>query len=253
MIQRRTSWAASLEDVSNELQRRVVQGRKDVPVKRTGQTLETSTVGKEGVAEGAADEVSGVSRHVATLVVTVKGEVETEEILEVLVLLAALAEHSGEVVAPILVKVDLSRKGTAATVGVLVDLRGDGGQLGEERDAVIKGRLPVVGLVETLLVSLCELGLVIEGRDGHGELGHGVKVCGEVVEHLVDKGGDLGLLGELTGELADLVCGRDLASEEEPEHGLGEHLGARGTLGELLLAVLDGASVETNALVCVED
>jgi hypothetical protein len=222
-------------------------------VKRTSETLETSAVREEWVTEGTANEMSGVGRDVATLVVAVESKVETEEILEVLVLLAALAEHGSEVITPILVEIDLSRKSTATTVGVLVNLGRNGRQLSEEGDAVIEGRLPVVSLIQALLVGLCELGLVVEGGDGHGELGHGVKVRGEVVEHLGDEGGDLGLLRELTGELANLVGGRNLAGEEEPEHSLGEHLSAGCALGKLALAVLDSASVETDALVCIED
>lgn len=224
-----------------------------LPVKGTGKTLETGRVGKEGIAESGTNQVGGVGRDVAALVVTVESEVETEEVLEVLVLLATLAKHGSVVVGPILVEINLGRESTAAVVSVLVDLGGNGGQLSEQRDGVVKGRLPVVSLVEALLVGLGELGLVVEGRDGHGELGHGVEVLGEVVEHLGDKGGDLGLLGELTGELADLVGGGDLAGEEEPEHGLGKHLGARLALGEFLLAVLDGAAVEADTLVGVED
>lgn len=222
-------------------------------MKRSGKTLETSTVRKERIAESAANKVSGVGRDVATLVVTVQSKVETEEILEVLVLLARLAEHSGIVVRPILLKVDLSRQSTAAAVSVLVDLGGNGRQLSQQGDTVVKGRLPVVGLVETLLVGLGELGLVVESRNSHGELGHGVQVLGEVVEHLGDELGDLSLLGQLAREDANLVGGRDLAGKEEPEHGLGKHLSASLALGEDLLAVLDGAAVETDTLVGIED
>jgi len=221
-------------------------------VKRTSEALETGAVAEEGIAESAADQVGGVGRDVAALVVTVKGKVETEEILEVLVLLAALAEHGSKVVRPILLEVNLTRKGSAALVRVLVDLGGDGRELGEQRNAVVKGRLPVVGLAEALLVGLGELGSVVEGRDSNGELGHGVKVLGEVVKHLVDIVGKLTLLGELARELADLVGGGDFAGEEKPEHGLGKHLSASLALGQLLLAVLDGAAMEANTLVGVE-
>ena len=54
-------------------------------------TLQTSAVAEEGVAKSRADQVSSVRRHVATLVVTVQSKVETEKILETLVLLARLA------------------------------------------------------------------------------------------------------------------------------------------------------------------
>lgn len=219
----------------------------------TGKTLKTGTVGQEGVGQSAANQVSGVSRDVTTLVVTVKSKVETEEILEVLVLLATLAKHGSKVVRPILLEVNLGRESTTATVRVLVDLGSNGGELGQEGDAVIKGRLPVVGLVQTLLISLGKLGLVVESRHSHGELSHGVEVLGEVIEHLGDKLRDLGLLSELAREAADLVGRGDLASEEKPEHGLGKHLGTSLALRELLLAILDGTAVEADTLVGIED
>src|SRR4051812_31521666 len=158
-------------------------GRREegsLPVKRSGEALETSAVAEEGVAESRADEVSGVGRDVAAFVVAVESEVQTEEILEVFVLLAAFPEHGGEVVGPVLLEVNLGGEGASTAVGVLVDLGGDGGELRKERDAVVKGRLPVVGLAEALLVGLGELGRVVERGDGHGELGHGVQVLGEV-------------------------------------------------------------------------
>lgn len=222
-------------------------------VERTSQTLETGTVGEERVAQSATNQVGGVGRDVATLVVTVKGEVETEQVLEVLILLAGLAEHGSKVIRPVLLEVNLGGQSTAALVGVLVDLGSDRGQLGQQRDGVIKGRLPVIGLVETSLVRLGKLGLVVERRNGHGELGHGVQVAGELVKHLGDELGDSGLLGKLAGEDANLVDRGDLAGKQKPEHGLGQHLGASLALGQLLLAVLDCAAVETDALVGVED
>lgn len=222
-------------------------------MKRTCQALQTSAVAQERITQGAADEMGRVRRDVATLVVAVQREIQPQQVLEVLVLLAALAQHGRKVVRPVLFEIDFRREGTAAPVRVVVDLGGYGGQLGQQADGVVKGGLPVVGLVEALLVGLCELGGIVQGGDGDGELGHGVEVLGEVVEHLVDKGGQLGLLGQLSREDANLACGGDLSGEEQPEHGLGQHLGAGLALGQLLLAVLDGAAVEADALVGIED
>lgn len=221
-------------------------------VEGAGETLETGAVAKKGVAQCATNQVGGMGRNVTAFVVTVEGEVETEEVLEVLVLLAALAEHGGEVVGPILLEVDLGGKSTATLVGVLVDLGRDSGQFGEKRDAVVKGRLPVIGLVEALLVRLGKLGCVVQGGNSNGKLGHWVEVLGEVVKQLGDKVWELALLGELTRELAGLVDRGHFASKQKPEHGLGKHLGAGLALGQLLLAVLDGAAVEANTLVGIE-
>jgi hypothetical protein len=62
----------------------------------------------------------------------------------------------------------------------------------------------------------------------------------------------LTLCSPLFAQTANLVRGRDLAGEEQPEHGFGQHLGAGSAFGELFLAVLDGAAVEADALVGVK-
>lgn len=80
-----------------------------------------------------------------------------------------------------------------------------------------------------------------------------MQVLWEGIEEGVDEVRELALLCELAGELAGLSDGWDLAGEEEPEHGLWEHLGAGSSLGELSLALLDCAAVEADALVCVEN
>src|SRR5207247_447695 len=103
--------------------------------------------------------MSGMGGHVSAFVVAVERKVETEEVLEVLVS-PAFSEHGGKIVSPILVEVDFGGERSASAVGVLVDLSGDGGQFTEQGDAVVKSRLPVVGLVQAPFVELSELGRV---------------------------------------------------------------------------------------------
>lgn len=43
--------------------------------------------------------------------------------------------------------------------------------------------LPVLGLMDTLSISLGKLALRVKGSNGRTELRHGVEVRGEVVEH----------------------------------------------------------------------
>ena len=50
-----------------------------------------------------------VGRNIATLVVAMQSEVQPQQILEVLVLLAAFAQHGCEVVRPILLWIYLRR------------------------------------------------------------------------------------------------------------------------------------------------
>ena len=144
-------------------------------------------------------------------------------------------------------------EGAAAFVAVLVDLGGYGGEFGEQGDAIVEGGLPVFGLVDALFVRFGKGGGVIEGGDGAGELGHWVQVGGKAIEHVFDEVWEGRFLGEFSREGADLGRRGDLAGQEQPEHGFGQHFGAGGAFGEDLLAVFDCSAVETDAFVCVED
>lgn len=189
---------------------------------------------------------------VAALVVAVESEVEAQDVVEALVLFAAFAEEDGEIVGPVLGAVEFLFADGVDFVGA-EDEGGDAGDLGEEGDAVVEGGLPVVGLVHALGVLFGEGGFGVECGHGHGELGHGVHVAGEGFDHGQDVLGQVRFFSQFARERPDLRGGGHLARQEQPEHGFGEHLGARSTLGQFLLAVLDGAAVEADALVGVED
>lgn len=218
-------------------------------VERTGETVEAGSEGEEGRAESTADQVSGVGRDVATLVVGVDGKVETEELDEVGVL--AEAELVGEVEGVVLVLLDGGD--LAALEDVLVDARSNVGELSNEVHGVLKGVGPVVLLVNTLGVGLGEGRGMLEGGHGQGELSHGVEVGRAVVDELLDELGDVGAGSPLSGEVADLLLGGDLAGQEKPEETLGERLLAAGGLGEKLLDLRDGLAAEADTLLRVED
>lgn len=131
-------------------------------VKRTGQTVQTGSEGEEGRAEGGANQVGGVGRDIATLVVSVDGQVQTHQLNEVSVV--AEAELVGEVERVVLVLLDGSD--LAAFEDVLVDASSDGGQLGNQVHGVLEGVSPVILLVNTLRVGLGERRGVLEGGDG---------------------------------------------------------------------------------------
>lgn len=182
-------------------------------VERTGQTVETSGDGQEGGGQGRADQVSGVGRDVATLVVSVDGQVETHQLNEVSVV--AEAELVGEVEGVVLVLLDGSD--LSALEDVLVDASGNGGQLGNQVHGVLEGVSPVLLLVDTLGVGLGEGRGVLESGDGKGELSHGVEVGRAVVDELLDELGDVGAGSPLGGQVADLLLGRNLTGQEKPE------------------------------------
>jgi hypothetical protein len=218
-------------------------------VERAGKTVEASGERKVGGAEGRADEVSGVGRNVATLVVGVDGQVKTHELNEVLVL--SEAELVGKVEGVVLVL--LGSRDLAILVDVAVDAGGNVGKLANEVHGVLESVLPVLALLHALGVCLGEAGLVLKRGDGDGELSHGVEVVGAAVDKLGDERRELAAGGPLSGQVADLLLGGHLASEEEPEETLREGLGAAGGLGEAFLALRDGLAAETDTLLRVED
>jgi hypothetical protein len=220
----------------------------DPPVERTGETVQGGGKGEEGVREGRADEVAGVGRDVAALVVRVDGDVQPHEVDELLGL--SEAEEGSEVGRVVLVGVNGGELSVA--VDVAEDASGNVGELSDEVHRVVERGLPVLLLVDTVRVRLGKGRVVVEGGDGEGELAHGVKGVGASVDELLDELGDGGTGGPLLGETLDLLLGRDLAGEEEPEETLGKGLGASGSLRELGLALRDGLAAETDTLVGVE-
>merc|ERR1712212_969196 len=132
-----------------------------------------------------------MGRDVATLMITVNGHVETHEFNKLGVV---VADHFAEVGAPVEVGVD-GGGGGAVAVQVVVDDGGNGGQIGDAIHAVLVRMLPVGRLVDAIIVCLGEFGLGIHEGDGGRELGHGVDVGGQIVEHLLDMGGKAGALG----------------------------------------------------------
>ena len=121
-------------------------------VKRTGKTVETSGKREEGRAESRADQVSGVGRHVAALVVRVDGEVQSHELNKVVVL--GETELVGQV--PRVVLVLLHGRHLAVFEDVAVDARSNRGKLCDEVHRVLESVLPVLGLLHALGVSAGE-------------------------------------------------------------------------------------------------
>ena len=204
-------------------------------VERTSKTVETGSQRQVRRAESRSNQVGGVGADVAALVVGVDGEVESHQLNKVLVL--GETELVGQVERVVLVLLDGSN--LAVLVDVAVDLGGESGELRDEVHGILKGVLPVLRLVHTLGVGLGEVGLVLESGDGERELSHWVEVAGAAVDELLDELGDVGAGSPLSGEVADLLLGGDLAGQEEPEETFWERLLATGGLGEELLAFGD--------------
>jgi hypothetical protein len=79
-----------------------------------------------------------------------------------------------------------------------------------------------------------------------------VEVGWAAVDELGDERWNIGASSPLSGQITDLLLRWNLAGQEEPEETFWERLLTAGSLGELLLALWDGAATETDALLGVE-
>lgn len=138
-------------------------------MERTGKTVETSSNGQVGGGEGGADQVGGVGRNVATLVVRVDGKVQTHQLSELGVVDAELLDEVGTVV-----EVGVGLSDNTILEDIAVDAGSNRGQLGDQVKGVLESVLPVVLLGNTLLVGLGELRGGLQSVDGNAQLSHGV-------------------------------------------------------------------------------
>ncbi len=179
--------------------------------------------------------MGGVGADVSTLVVSVDGEVQTHQLNEVLVL--GETELVGQVESIVLVFLDGSN--LAVLVDIAVDLGGNRGKLRDEVHGILKGVLPVFGLLHALGIRLCKVGLMFERSNGKGELSHWVQIAGAAVDELFHELGDVGTGSPFSGKIADLLLGGDLAGQQKPEETFWKRLLATRGLGEKLLAFGD--------------
>jgi len=113
---------------------------------------------------------------------------------------------------------------------------------------ILEGGPPVVLLGNTLLISLGEHRIVVQGGDGQRELGHGMEGGWAPVQDFLDEFGNGGARGPIPREGVDLFLCGDFAGHEEPEEAFWQWLLAAWRLGEEFLGLRDGLAPEANAL-----
>mmetsp|Transcript_7078 Transcript_7078/g.21611 ORF Transcript_7078/g.21611 Transcript_7078/m.21611 type:complete len:462 (+) Transcript_7078:264-1649(+) len=219
-------------------------------VEGTGERVESGDVGEVGVGEGGADEVRGVGRGVAALVVGVDDQVEAHELVEARVVHAEHAAEVGRVVERVVAGDD------AVEVRVAVDEGGDLGNLREDVEDVLVGVLPVGRLVDAVLVGHGELGLGLTRLEPDGELRHRVHRLRQRVHQRDNVLRQRRPGVEVRRQAVALGLGRDLARQEEPRQRLGDRLAiARRALERRqdALQVRDRVTPEPNPLVRVQE
>lgn len=119
-------------------------------------------------------------------------------------------------------------------VFVSVNKGGKSRNLSDKTDDIFVSRAPVLGLVDTLLVSLSELTGRLEVEESNGELGHGVHVSGEVLNQLLSFSRDVAVFSDFVRNILELVVLGDFTGEEEPKESLRERFVTFRSLLELV-------------------
>jgi hypothetical protein len=190
-----------------------------------------------------------VSRDVTTFVIRVNGEVKTHQFNKVLVGLET--KKLGEVVRVILISLDLRE--LTIVIDVAIDTGSNVRKLGNQIHGILKGGVPVLGLVDTFSVGLGKLRVVLESIDSKRELGHGVEGLGTTVNEFLNKFRNLSTGSPFSRETLDLIVGGDLTSDEQPEERLGEGLTTLLSTRKDLLTIGDGQTTETDTFLSIEN
>lgn len=138
------------------------------------------------------------------------------------------------------------------TVAIVEDNSCNAGNLGADVEGIFEGGIPVLALVDTIVVSLSELGLRLASEHTHGELSHWVHGLGEGLDESLGLSGDLTAVVKLGLELLELRLGWELTSQEEPEGSLGKGLVATGGLVALLSDLIEILASVGNTVEVVE-
>jgi len=218
-------------------------------VKRSSQTVQSGGEGKVRVRKSRADQVRSVGGDVATFVIGVNGEVKSHKLNEFGII---ESDHVAVVGGPVKAGVS-GGKVTVLAVEIVENLSGDGRKVGNAVHAIFVDIFPVGGLVNTLGVSLGELGLGVHESNSGGELGHWVDILGEVIEHLSDVRWEASSLVPLVGERLSLLGGWNFAGNKEPEKSFGKRFATFDGGWKKILAFGDGLASESDTLVSIKD
>lgn len=218
-------------------------------MERSGKSVQASRIGQVGIGQSRSDEVGGMGRSIATLVIGVDAQVQAHQLVKGRVVVSKhAAEVSGIIEGGVLVD-------NAIKVRVAVDGGSNLGQLGNDVENILEDVVVVVGLGNTVGVGLGKDRIGLAGIEADGELGHGVHVLGQAVEEGNNVRRKLRAGMKLGSQRIDLLLRRDLRGKEEPEQTLEQRL-AIALLAregrEDLLALGDGQTTETNTLLRIE-
>jgi hypothetical protein len=239
-------------DVVTEFSLQVQQPSQDFligeTVEGTSETVKGSGVREIRISQSGTDQVASMGRDVTTFVIRVDGQITSNAFLDFVLLITQLVS---EVTSPI--EVGVRSNNITTFVEMSVDQSGDSGDLGDQVHGIFVDGIPVLGLVDTLSVSLGEFRVGLEVEDGSRQLSHGVHVVGEVLNEFFSFVGDSSSGLEFFRDGLELSLSGEFTGHQEPQETFGEGFTTVGGLGKVLAQVRDGVSSELYTFNGVEE
>ncbi len=187
--------------------------------------------------------MGGVGAHVPALVVTVKNQIQSHQLV---ILRIVNAHHVGEVRTPI--QPPNSSDPLSVLISPAIDIGGNGRKLSQKVHHVFIHGIPQLGLGNALIVLPYKLGTRLKRENANGELSHGMHICRQRLKNPPGLFGHLRPSLPFLGDLPDLFLFGKLTGQKQPEDPLRQRLFSTRRLGQLLPDFRDGVSAEPYSL-----
>jgi hypothetical protein len=149
-------------------------------VERTGESIQSSGVGEVGIRESRSDQVSSVSRSIASLVIGMDAKIQPHQFIKGRVV---VSQHATEVARIIKRRVFGNN---SIKVNVAVDSGSNLRDDGKDVENILKSILVVFILGNTISIRLGKGRRRLSRIESNGELRHGMHVLGKTVEERND-------------------------------------------------------------------
>jgi len=207
-------------DVVTEFGLKVQQPSQDFLIGKTvegaSETVKGSGVREIRISQSGTDQMASVGRDVTTFVIGVDGQITSNAFLDFVLSVTQLV---GKVASPI--EVLVSSDDVTTFVEMSVDQGSDSGHLGDKIHTIFVDGVPVLGLVDTLSVSLGEFGARLEVEEGSRQLSHGVHVVGKVLNEFFSFVGDSTSGLEVFLDGLELSLSGEFTGHQEPQETFG--------------------------------
>lgn len=182
-------------------------------MERSSESVKTGRERKVRIGESRSNQVSGVSGNISSFVISMDGDVESHEFVELRV---GEAKHIG--IVSTIVEGSISG-GNVLVITVLVGEYNSSNSraLGGKIKAIFEGRFPVLGLVDTTVVGFHEVRLRLAHEDTSRELSHSVHIFRKRLNEGLFFVGEGTSVEKIFLESSHFGITGELSSKEEPE------------------------------------